>query len=152
MDYAAGSNLANSTALTCAQRLMDVTPQVMQSFRAEMRRHRPEGSVPEFRVLSYIERHQGTSLKAVTDHIGLSKASLSKIVARLEQQHLVERAAAAADRRRHTISLTAHGERTLEQVKRATLRSVAGRLAHLSRAELAVIAQALELLAAPFDS
>ena len=142
----------DSTALTCAQRLMDVTPQVMQTFRAEMRRHRPGGSVPEFRVLSYIDRHRGTSLKAVTDHIGLSKASLSKIVARLEQQDLVQRAAAEEDRRRHTLSLTAHGERTLEQVNRATLRSVAGRLAHLPREDLGVIAQALELLEAPFDS
>lgn len=152
MDYAVGTSLPDNTALACAQRLMDVTPQVMQTFRAEMRRHRPGGSVPEFRVLSYIERHRGTSLKAVTGHIGLSKASLSKIVARLEQQDLVKRAAAAEDKRRHTISLTAHGERTLAQVERATLRSVAGRLAHLPQAELAVIAQALELLATPFDS
>jgi len=40
----------------------------------------------------------------------------------------------------------------LDQVERFALRSVAGRLAQLPREELAVIAQTLELLAAPFSS
>ncbi len=147
------SKAFEATALTCAQRLMDVTPHVMQAFREEMRSHRPaEFSVSEFRTLSYIERHRGTSLTAITDHIGLSKASLSKIVARLEQQELVKRGAAAGDKRRHTLNLTAHGQRTLDQAERATLRSIAGRLTHLQREELAVIAQALDLLEAPFSS
>jgi len=144
---------ADVTALTCAQRLMDVTPHVMQAFREEMRNHRPaEFSVPEFRTLSYIERHRGTSLRAITDHIGLSKASLSKIVARLEQQELVKRGAAAGDKRRHTLNLTAHGQRTLDRAERATLRSIAGRLTHLHREELAVIARALDLLEVPFSA
>ena len=141
------------TALTCAQRLMDVTPHVMQAFREEMRNHRPaEFSVPEFRTLSYIERHRGTSLTAITNHIGLSKASLSKIVGRLEQQDLIRRGAATGDKRRHTLSLTAYGQRTLDQAERATLRSIAGRLTQLHHEELAVIAQALDLLEAPFSS
>lgn len=141
------------TALTCAQRLMDVTPHVIQAFREEMRRHRPiEFSVPEFRTLSYIERHKGTSLTAITNHIGLGKASLSKIVARLVHQDLVARGAAAGDKRRHTLSLTSHGRRTLDEVERATLRSIAGRLSHLNGDELAAIAQALDLLEAPFDT
>ena len=141
------------TALTCAQRLMDVTPHVMQAFREEMRNHRPaEFSVPEFRTLSYIERHRGTSLTAITDHIGLSKASLSKIVARLEQQDLIKRGAATGDKRRHTLNLTVHGQRTLDQAERATLRSIAGRLTHLQGDDLTVIARALALLETPFSS
>ena len=139
------------SALACAQRLMDVIPHVMQAFREEMRNHRTaEFSVPEFRTLSYIERHHGTSLVEITEHIGLSKASLSKIVARLEQQKLIRRGAASKDKRRHTLALTAHGRRTLEYAEEATLRSVAGRLTQLSPQDLLLIMQALALLETPF--
>ena len=143
--------LPEITALACVQRLMDVVPQVMQVFREEMRNHRTaEFSVPEFRTLSYIERHHGTSLVEITEHIGLSKASLSKIVTRLEQQKLIRRGAAPTDKRRHTLTLTAHGRRTLEQAEAATLRSVAGRLTHLNPQDLLLIMQALTLLETPF--
>lgn len=141
------------SVLACVQRLMDVIPHVMQTFREEMRNHRTaEFSVPEFRTLSYIERHHGTSLVEITEHIGLSKASLSKIVARLEERGLVRRGAAAGDKRRHTLGLTAHGRRTLEHAEAATLRSVAGRLTHLSQQDLLIVMQALALLEVPFGA
>lgn len=145
-------DLPEATGLGCAQRLMDVVPHIMQAFREEMRNHRPvEFSVPEFRTLSYIERHRGTSLRAITEHIGLSKASLSKIVTRLEGQGLIKRGAAADDRRRHALSLTAFGQRTLDQAELATLRSVAGRLTHLSPDDLGTIMRALDLLEPSFS-
>lgn len=138
-------------ALTCAQHLMDVTPHIMQVLRQEMRRHRPSDySVPEFRTLSYIERHRGTSLTEIAEHIGLSKPSLSKIVTRLEEKRCVKRRAAADDKRRHTLSLTAHGQRALDQIEQAALRSVAGRLVGLETEELGVVAHALALLRPAF--
>lgn len=141
----------DATILACVQRLMDVVPHVMQVFREEMRSHRgAEFSVPEFRTLSYIERHHGTSLVGVTEHIGLSKASLSKIVSRLEEKGLIRRGAASGDKRRHTLGLTAHGRRTLEHAEEATIRSIAGRLTHLSRQDLRLVMQALALLEKPF--
>ncbi len=141
------------SVLGCAQRLMDVVPHVMQALREEMRDHRTsEFSVPEFRTLSYIERHHGTSLTEITEHIGLSKPSLSKIVARLEYKGLVRRGVASGDKRRHTLGLTAHGRRTLEHTEAATLRSVAGRLTQLSPQDLRLVMQALVLLEAPFMS
>jgi DNA-binding MarR family transcriptional regulator len=144
--------LSDAPALVCAQRLMDVVPHVMQAFREEMRHHRAaEMSVPEFRTLSYIQRHEGTSITAITDHLGLSKASLSKIVARLEERSLIRRASDKADKRHHVLSLTAQGRRTLEEVERATLRSIAGRLTHLSPKDLALIVTALDLLQPAFE-
>lgn len=149
MKQISGGDKAN--ALVCAQHLMDVTPHIMQAVRHEMRRHRPSDySVPEFRTLSYIERHRGTSLTEVAEHIGLSKPSLSKIVTRLEAQGSIKRRAAADDKRRHTLSLTAHGQRSLDQIEQAALRSVAGRLAGLEKEELGVVAHALELLRPAF--
>lgn len=141
----------DASALMCAQRLMDVVPHVMQVLREEMRHHRATNlSIPEFRTLSYIQRHEGTSLTAITEHIGLSKASLSKIVARLEAQNLLRRGAVKTDRRHHTLNLTAHGQRTLDRVELSTLHAVAGRLTHLKQAELVVVVQALALLETPF--
>ena len=123
----------------------------MQVLRQEMRRHRPiEHSVPEFRTLSYIERHKGTSLTEVAEHIGLSKPSLSKIVTRLEEGGLVGRSTSAEDKRRHTLRLTAQGQRTLDQIEQAALRSLAERLAGLAPNELGLVADALALLKAPF--
>lgn len=142
-----GQEVAAVSTLTCAQRLMDVVPHVMQAFREEMRNHRSaEFSIPEFRTLSYIQRHQGTSAAAITEHIGLSKASLSKIVTRLEQRNLIKRGVAKADKRYHALSLTAHGQRTLDDVEVATLRSIAGRLSPLSQEEVMKIVLALNLL------
>lgn len=143
--------LTFTPALVCAQRLMDVVPHVMQAFREEMRHHRAaEMSVPEFRTLSYIQRHEGTPTTAITEHLGLSKASISKIVARLEERNLIRRASDKTDRRHHILSLTAHGKRTLEEVERATLRSIAGRLTHLSPKDLALVVQTLDLLEPAF--
>ena len=146
-----GEKTEEVTALTCAEGLIDVTPQVMQVLRQEMRRHRlVEHSVPEFRTLSYIERHKGTSLTEIAEHIGLSKPSLSKIVMRLEESGLVGRSTSAEDKRRHTLRLTAQGQRTLDQIEQEALRSLAGRLAALAPDELGLVADALALLRAPF--
>ena len=140
-----------ANAVKCAQHLMDVTPHIMQTLRQEMRRHRPSDySVPEFRTLSYIERHEGTSLTEVAEYIGLSKASLSKIVTRLEEKGFVRRNAAADDKRRHTLSLSAHGQRTLDQIERAALHSLARRLARLQPGELDTVVNAMELLRPAF--
>ena len=142
-----GQDASNVSTLTCAQRLMDVVPYVMQAFREEMRNHRSaEFSIPEFRTLSYIQRHQGTSAATITEHIGLSKASLSKIVTRLEQRNLIKRGAAKEDKRYHALTLTAHGQRTLDDVEVATLRSIAGRLSPLSPEDARGIVSALNLL------
>ena len=138
-------------ALACAQHLMDVTPHIMQTLRKEMRRHRPSDySVPEFRTLNYIERHEGTSLTEIAEYIGLSKPSLSKIVTRLEEKGFVKRRAAADDKRRHTLSLSAHGQRTLDQIERDALHSLAGRLARLQPSELDAVVNAMELLRPAF--
>lgn len=137
--------------IACVERLMDVVPHVMQAFREEMRDHRTaEFSVPEFRTLSYIERHHGTSQVEIAEHIGLSKPSLSKIVTRLQQQGLIRSVAASGDKRRHMLSLTALGRRTLERSEEATVRSIAGRLTHLSPQDVVLVMQALALLEIPF--
>src|SRR5258708_37015420 len=87
----------------CARELLEVVPPVMRVIRTEMRsKTAPELSVPQFRVLSYLNRNAGGSLSEGADHIGLTRPALPGLSDGLGTRQLAAPQPGADDRRRLT--------------------------------------------------
>jgi DNA-binding MarR family transcriptional regulator len=136
----------------CARTILDVTPLIMQSIRSEMRSNRtPDLSVPQFRTLIYIRSHAEASLTDVSEHLGLSLPSTSKMVDGLVKRDLVVRSDAPQDRRRMQIQLTASGNALLDQAVQCTLEHVGETIAPLSADQRIRIFEAMQLLGQLFN-
>ncbi|MBI5879850.1 MAG: MarR family transcriptional regulator [Chloroflexi bacterium] len=136
-----------STTNEVARDLLDVTPAIIRTIRAEMRRHRAAGlSVPQFRALGFLARQPGASLSEVADFLGLALPTTSKLIDGLVCRALATRETLADDRRRVTLALTAGGRTAWESARQATQAELARHLASLSESDRAAIARALTLL------
>ena len=137
----------------CAQEILEVVPGVMRTIRAELRRHRTADlSIPQFRTLAFIDRNVDASLSDVTEHIGLTLPSMSKIVDGLVTRKLVTRQTARDDRRRMTLALTARGLTALQTSRAATRACLAEDLAALNDRQREIIVQAMGILRPVFTS
>jgi DNA-binding MarR family transcriptional regulator len=131
----------------CARELLEVVPPVMRVIRAEMRSQTaPELSVPQFRVLSYLNRNAGGSLSEVADHIGLTRPAMSVLVDGLVNRRLVTRETDPGDRRRLTLTLTRAGQSLYSAARQHTQARLAARLQTLSPDERAALVASLEQL------
>jgi DNA-binding MarR family transcriptional regulator len=130
----------------CAALLMDVVPLVMRSIRAEMRRHRADLSVPQFRTLAFLRKHEGASLSQVADHLGLMLPSVSKMVDGLVARGLLTRKDSSADRRYVALALTARGRSALASARKATQLHLAQILRALPQDERPSVVRAMEAL------
>jgi DNA-binding MarR family transcriptional regulator len=72
--------------------------------------------------------------------------TMSRIVAALERQKLIERSSDAADARRIRLRATSRGQKLLQRGRRLRIAYLAGRLQKLSSQELGALGQAAELL------
>jgi DNA-binding MarR family transcriptional regulator len=145
----------NETPDQAGAELLEVVPQLMRIIRDHMRQHRnADLSVPEFRALGFINQHSGTSLIAVAEHIGLSSASMCRLIDGLVTRSLVkrERKHDAVDRRYVTLELTARGRAILKSARATTQAYLTEVLATLSPAERAMVVQAMQLLGPLFTS
>jgi len=119
----------------------------MHAIRAEMRSRRtPELSVPQFRMLTFLKRHEGASLSDVADHMGLTLPSMSKMMDGLVTRGLVTRGAHPDDRRRVTLGLSADGRRIWERARKVTQACMVGWLSELSEAERDRVVEAMQAL------
>jgi DNA-binding MarR family transcriptional regulator len=139
-------NKAVSVELECAGLLMEVAPLVMRTIRCEMRRHRADLSVPQFRALAYLSRHEGASLSDVAERVGLTPPAMSRLIEGLVARDLVTRIPSAADRRRVVLALTPVGKAMLDEARQDTRARLADELATLPEAELVALAEALHAL------
>jgi MarR family transcriptional regulator for hemolysin len=131
----------------CAREVLDVVPLAMRAIRAQLREHGArEVSVPHFRTLTYLDRHVGTSLSEVAEHIGVSLPSMSSLVDGLVTQGLVIRETHPEDRRRMTLTLTERGRTTLRTAREATARDLEQRLGKLAANERATVIEAMQVL------
>lgn len=136
-----------------AHLLMDVVPQVMQTFRSEMRRRRgPEISVLQLRVLAFLRRHPGSTLSAVAEHVGLTLPSMSSQISGLVARQLIDRSVSEEDRRYVTLTLTEQGRMLMESARHGTEESIAKKIAVLSPEELSVVAASMQLLSRVFSA
>lgn len=131
----------------CAREVLDVVPLAMRAIRAQLRKHgAKEVSVPHFRTLAYLNRHEGTSLSGVAEHIGVSLPSMSALIDGLVIQGLVIRQTHPEDRRRMTLTLTERGRTTLRKAREATARNLEEKLGQLSGTERATVIEAMQVL------
>jgi DNA-binding MarR family transcriptional regulator len=131
----------------CAHELMDTTPKIMQSIRAEMRSgHGADLTIPQFRTLRFIQRNPDSCLSSLADHLGLTLPSVSKLVDGLVKQELISRQEAIIDRRKITLVLTRNGESIVNAARANAQANIAKILRCLSPDELKVIHQAMVFL------
>jgi DNA-binding MarR family transcriptional regulator len=132
---------------SCAQALMETTPQILQAIRVEMRRGRgAELSIPQFRTLRFIQRHPDSSLSDLAEHLGLTLPSVSKLVDGLVKQQLISRKESAEDRRKITLLLTETGTSIVDSARADARANLAKKLKHLSEDDLKTISQAMLIL------
>jgi DNA-binding MarR family transcriptional regulator len=135
------------TSKETTRQVLEVAPLIMRTIRIEMRRNGAlDLSVPQFRALGFVERHPGSSLSDVAEHIGLTLPAMSKLIDGLVARKLVTRASQADDRRRMTLELTARGCALLRSAHAATHASLAERLAALSEDDHATVIRAMQIL------
>jgi len=137
----------------CAGQILETVPLVMLAIRTEMRSHRGSDlSVPQFRVLVYLNRYKGASLSDIAEHMGLTLPSMSKMIDGLVARRLVTRRLAPGDRRRVTLALTALGKTARQSAYKATESRLAERLAALPESERRLIFRAMQVLESIFVS
>ncbi len=126
---------------------------VMLVIRMEIRsQRRSDLSVPQFRVLIYLHRHEGASLSDIAEHMGLTLPSMSKMIDGLVARHLVSRRMDPGDRRRVTLAATELGRTAMQSAYQATESRLAERLAALPASERDALLKAMQVLESVFGS
>lgn len=136
----------------CAREVLDAVPVAMRTIRTQLRMHGDSSlSVPQFRTLLFINRHKGTSISEVADHIGLTLPSMSTLVDGLVTRNYVLRRAHEDDRRRMTLMLTERGDAALRSAREWTLAYLTERLKPLPEAQRVTILRAMRILRRVFS-
>lgn len=131
------NNSTISPEAVCGELLLDVVPLVMAAVRVESRPAKPpELTAPQFRALAFIDRHDGLSLSAVADMLGLTLSSVSKLMEGLVSGGYVRHETCPYDRRRARLHSTARGKATMTRARRQVSRTLAEHLACLSPQQL----------------
>jgi len=131
--------------------IVDVAPMVMRHIRREMRRRANGLSVPQFRALLYVYRHEAAGLAEIAEHVGLMPPSASKMMDKLVARGLVLREIPSDDRRRIRLTLTARGRASVELARRGTAEELAHVVAKLTPEQRVVLAQGLNILSELFS-
>jgi len=130
-----------------AQQVMDVVPMIMRTIRAKLRERRAADiSVPQFRTMAFINRHEGASLSVLSTHIGLTLPSMSKLIDGLVSRNLISRTAHSRDRRKVCLSLTLQGHDELNAAYQPTQKYIAEKMSGLAEEDLKAILRAMQVL------
>jgi len=142
-----GADTIQTSIGACGREVLDVVPLAMRAIRAQLRKHgAKEVSVPQFRTLAYLNRHEGTSLSDVAEHIGLTLPSMSALIDSIVMKGLVIRQTHPEDRRRMTLTLTERGRATLRVAHEAAASYLEERIGQLSATERATVIEAMQVL------
>jgi DNA-binding MarR family transcriptional regulator len=132
-----------------ANRLRPVLFKLNRALRRELHSLGVTGGQVSLLVL--ISKQRGIGIRELATREGMSAPGMSKYVARLERDALVERGAVGGDRRRIGLSLTEAGERVLRSVRSRRTAWLAARLRELEPAEIDAIDAAIEPLTRLLD-
>jgi DNA-binding MarR family transcriptional regulator len=152
---ASSNTKANGNTYTklqdCSSQLIETIPVIMRRIRREMhRRTMPGLSLPQFRVLSFLEAHPRASLSDVAAHLGLTLPSTSKLVQNMVAKKVMIRRR-STDRRRVCLSLSQEGSAALAVARMATRQQLAESLSSLNQKELSAISDVLHILNTVFS-
>jgi DNA-binding MarR family transcriptional regulator len=113
----------------------------------QLRRHAVGGlTASQYSALATVERAGPIRLAALAEREGVSAPTLSRIVARLEQDGYVERRGDPADGRSSLMAATAPGRAALRKIRRERTALLARGLAALGDDERRAVAAALPAL------
>ncbi|WP_421656170.1 MarR family transcriptional regulator [Leptothermofonsia sp. ETS-13] len=139
------------TPALCATELMETVPIIMQFIRAEMRGQSASLlSVPQFRVLAYLNRYPRASLSDMSEHLGVTRATASAMTERLVQRNFIYRVEHPQMRRQVMLTLTESGSAYLKDIRLMTQEKVATLLHPLTEEELLHVSTGLATLAKIF--
>ena len=138
-------------AVQCADAVLDVMPGVMDAMRGAMRRQVGEPlSVPQFRCLQHIALRPCCSVSDVAKFLGVTLPTASALIDRLVKAGCVAPTAAALDRRRTELQLTASGHALLGQIRQGARQDFARALASCTESELSAVHAGLIVLKRAF--
>ncbi len=127
--------------------LLAVGPLVSRWMERLLAGHRPRLTLAQYLALRAIAR-EALGASELARRTGVSGPAVSQLTAALVESGLVRRRAAAADRRRQQLELTAAGERALESARRLMRERLTGVIGELPRPEADALARALPHLEA----
>ncbi len=107
-------------------------------------------SLPQLRALLALERFGPVNLSAFAASIDSSLPSASRLVGRLEEAGLVERAVSSRSRREVELRMTAAGRSALTALRAARRKEIAKVLRRLDAASADRLASALESFASAY--
>ncbi|MCC6240905.1 MAG: MarR family transcriptional regulator [Phycisphaerales bacterium] len=137
----------NTTSHNCAAALLEAIPLAMRDIRQHMRRHRLAGmSVPQFRILRFLDCNGPATLSAAAEHVGTTLPSASRMAQSLVEARLIRRHAGQPDRRTVRLEITAKGRQILTAARKATLNQLQERLDKLSSDDVTRLHSAMELV------
>lgn len=105
-------------------------------------------TIAESRCLFTIRRLGSADVGQVAGELGLDLGYVSRLLSRLERAGRVKRSRADDDGRRRVITLTDHGARLLEEVECRSNARMDALTAHLSRAEVRRLLEAMDTVRA----
>lgn len=134
--------------------LLDTVPPIMQFIRRAARNRSPrELTVPQFRALVFLGCRSKPHMTELSDHLGLTLPTVSKMIERLTQQRLVERRSVeTGDRRLCCLTLTPEGSKVVSRIREEARNSLSSALVGLSQSELSSLQTVLKRLRPLFDS
>ena len=132
-----------------ANRLRPVLFKLNRALRRELHSLGVTGG--QVSLLVQISKRRGLGIRELAPREGMSAPGMSKYVARLERDGLVERGPVGGDRRRIGLDLTEAGERVLRSVRSRRTAWLAARLRELEPDEIDAIDAAIEPLTQLLD-
>jgi DNA-binding MarR family transcriptional regulator len=136
------SQTSTDAAAVAAQLRLSVTRLARRLRQESGTGHSPS----QLSALAVIDNHGPLTLGALADHERVAPPSITKVVAKLEAEGLVERTADASDRRVTYVSTSAAGRELIAESRRRKTTWLTARVAGLSEDELARLAAALDVL------
>lgn len=133
--------------LLASKLILDVNPKIRDFIRAEMRKQAKERlTVPQFRVLNKMSKHISLYQKELADWMGVTPATITRMIDNLSSRGFVERKEAENDKRQTFIVITPIGKRMIESYRHKVQTKVVERLRSSSVADLVKIIEGLTLL------
>ncbi len=109
-------------------------------------------TIPQVMVLRAIETLGDVTVKRIADNVSLSQATVTTILNRLEDRHLVDRVRSQADKRVVNARLTPVGQQTLETAPALLHEEFINRFEALADWEKTQILSALQRVATMMDA
>jgi len=136
----------SATAQQCARELLDTLPPVVWFIRREIRGYRKELSLAQLRTLALVYRQPGASLSEVSEFLGSSLPTASRIVQGLVEQHLLARQGCPGDRRQLSLAITPTGSTVLTSAWAVAQERLGRKIESLSTADRQSVTQAMHLM------